>query len=205
MKGLIIRDFIMAKTTYITCAMLAVMYAALGFVNLFGTAMVGLIPLIIIPSFGMYDDLGKMDVVMKIAPVSAKDIAVSRHVSAFLVVAVTLLYAFLASVILALLGKSFIENIVFSFLITAISTFVSLICIPAQFKLGAVKAKIFVIVVAVLMGCLAITFVSTSWYLGVETTDSSTYTLIAGVAALLVLSWLISLKLSIIFCKGKEY
>ncbi len=195
----------MAKTTYITCAMLAVMYSALGFVNPFGTAMVGIIPLIIIPSFGMYDDLGKMDVVMKIAPVSAKDIAVSRHVSAFLVVATTLLYAFLASVVLALLGKSFIENIVFSFLVTAISTFISLICIPAQFKLGAVKAKIFVIVVAVLMGCLAIAFVSTSWHLEVETVDSSMYALIAVVAGLLVLSWLISLKLSIIFCKSKEY
>lgn len=145
MKGLILKDFINLRKYVLLMLGAAVIYVVLAFVNedmsLLATFLVIFSAMLPITSFA-YDDMAKWDAYALSAPVSRRDVVLSKYIFSFLCLlagaVVALLFVLFTS---SLQGIAADEQWVMVYTIFVLGLAYIAILLPLLFKFGAEKGR----------------------------------------------------------------
>ena len=203
MKGLIIKDLTVLKSSLKTVLIIVVLFAFMGiksgsaYMTTFASVYAAILPMTCMA----YDERSRFNRYAVAMPISPRDIALSKYFTGLILAAVATAIA----LVIALFTKAPIgETAVGCMLIPA---FYHTFMLPVMFKFGVEKSRLMVLI-GVVIPAVGISFMEEAGMLDafmqtLRTTDETV--VMSIVFAVMAVLYLLSVVLSISICKNKEW
>ena len=203
MKGLIIKDLTVLKSSLKTVLIIVVLFAFMGiksgsaYMTTFASVYAAILPMTCMA----YDERSRFNRYAVAMPISPRDIALSKYITGLILAAAATAIA----LVIALFTKAPIgETVAGSMLIPA---FYHTFMLPVMFKFGVEKSRLMVLI-GVVIPAVGISFMEEAGMLDafmqkLSTTDEAV--VMSIVFAVMAVLYVLSAVLSISICKNREW
>ncbi len=203
MKGLVIKDLLMLKSSAKSYLIMIAVWGGIGLLNsTIGPSIMGVLPLMFVTALFAQDEKTNFDRFVRTTPVSSRNVAMARYTTILMSFALTLVICMAISFAMTLTASSdFMTNLVASMVTLAVGLLVAPVLIPMQMKFGVEKARIFsmvILVVAMMLfgGAITLLFNFGTQY---------AYILMACAVPVIIIEWIVSIKIAAKICKDKQF
>ena len=202
MKGLIIKDLTVLKSSIKTVFIIVVLFAFMGiksgsaYMTTFASVYAAILPMTCMA----YDERSRFNRYAVAMPISPRDIALSKYITGLILAAATAI-----ALVIALFTKEPIGETAAGCML--IPVFYHTFMLPVMFKFGVEKSRLMVLI-GVVIPAVGITFMEEAGMLDafmqkLSTTDEAV--VMSVVFAVMAVLYLLSAVLSISICKNREW
>ena len=203
MKGLIIKDLTVLKSSIKTVFIIVVLFAFMGiksgsaYMTTFASVYAAILPMTCMA----YDERSRFNRYAVAMPISPRDIALSKYITGLILAAAATAIA----LVIALFTKAPIGETAAGCML--IPAFYHTLMLPVMFKFGVEKSRLMVLI-GVVIPAVGISFMEEAGMLDafmqkLSTTDEAV--VMAVVFAVMAVLYLLSAVLSISICKNREW
>ncbi|MBR6518371.1 MAG: ABC-2 transporter permease [Oscillospiraceae bacterium] len=203
MKGLIIKDLTVLKSSLKTVLIIVVLFAFMGiksgsaYMTTFASVYAAILPMTCMA----YDERSRFNRYAVAMPISPRDIALSKYLTGLILAAVATAIA----LVITLFTKAPIGETAAGCML--IPAFYHTFMLPVMFKFGVEKSRLMVLI-GVVIPAVGISFMEEAGILDtalqkLSTTDEAV--VMAVVFAVMAVLYLLSIGLSVSICKNKEW